>query len=118
VCCVRVGIRDVGDQVHVIRSENRPRDRAIAVLASRQHGVVARRQLEQLGLERGAIQHRLADGRLHRIHVGGYAVGHGAISPYGRWMAAVLACGPRAVLSHASAAALWGLRSTSRAMST
>jgi hypothetical protein len=67
-------------------------------------------QLIQLGLGAGAIEYRLRLGRLHRIQRGVYAVGHRAISREGRWMAAVLACGPGAVLSHRSAAALWGLR--------
>jgi hypothetical protein len=44
-----------------------------------------------------------------------YAVGHPGLSPEGRWLAAVLACGAGAVLSHQSAAALWDLRPTSRA---
>lgn len=82
----------------------------MAALAVRQHGVVARRQLRALGLSDGAIAHRAAGGRLHRVHWGVYAVGHRVLGPRGRWMAAVLACGPRAVLSHASAGALWGLR--------
>jgi very-short-patch-repair endonuclease len=60
-------------------------------------------------LTRGALRHRIASGRLHRLHRGIYAVGHGHVSGHGRWMAAVLACGPDAVLSHRSAAALWSL---------
>ena len=49
-------------------------------------------------------------GRLHRIHRGVYAVGHPVLTVDGRRMAAVLAAGPGAVLSHASAAALWEIR--------
>jgi putative AbiEi antitoxin of type IV toxin-antitoxin system/transcriptional regulator with AbiEi antitoxin domain of type IV toxin-antitoxin system len=79
-------------------------------LAARQHGVVARRQLVALGLTDSAIKHRLANGRLHRTYRGVYAVGRPELSPRGRWMAAVLSCGPQAALSHASAAALWGIR--------
>jgi very-short-patch-repair endonuclease len=90
--------------------EEHPRDRALSALAARQHGVVAHRQLLELGMGRGAIHHRLAVGRLHRVHLGVYAVGHAAISPNGRLMAGVLACGPEAVLSHRSAAWLWGLQ--------
>lgn len=67
-----------------------------------------------LGVGRGAIDYRLRRGRLHLIHHGVYAVGHAALSQLGRWMAAVLACGPGAVLSHQSAAALWGIRPTAR----
>jgi very-short-patch-repair endonuclease/predicted transcriptional regulator of viral defense system len=87
----------------------------LAKIAARQRGVVSRRQLVDLGLGRGAIQHRLDIGRLHRMHVGVYAVGHRAIAAPGRWMAAVLAYGPDAVLSHRSAAALWRIRDTSQA---
>ncbi|MDP9134149.1 MAG: DUF559 domain-containing protein [Actinomycetota bacterium] len=86
----------------------------IAALAQRQHGVVARRQLVALGLGSRAIDHRVQCGRLHPIHRGVYAVGHRVLSRHGRWMAAVLSAGPDAVLSHQSAAALWGLRTTAR----
>jgi very-short-patch-repair endonuclease/predicted transcriptional regulator of viral defense system len=85
-------------------------DREIARLAERQHGVVALRQLAALGLSQRAVSHRAAAGRLHRIHRGVYAVGHPVLPYYGRWMAAVLAAGPGAALSHASAAALWEIR--------
>jgi hypothetical protein len=83
---------------------------AVAELASRQHGVVSRGQLERLGFGTNAIQRRLDGGRLHSIHPAVYAVGHLALTPRSRWMAAVLACGPGAVLSHRTAAALWGIR--------
>lgn len=85
-------------------------DHLIAWLAEQQHGVVGRGQLEGFGVGRGAIDGRLRAGRLHRLHPGVYAVGHRAISRQGRWMAAVLYGGPGAVLSHRSAAALWGIR--------
>jgi predicted transcriptional regulator of viral defense system len=81
----------------------------IARLAARQHGVVARRQLVALGLGRGAIDHRLATGRLHFLHPAVYAVGQPRIAGPGRLLAAVLACGDQALLSHRSAAALWEL---------
>jgi very-short-patch-repair endonuclease len=90
-------------------------DALVADLATRQHGVVARGQLEALGLGRGAIEHRLARGLLHPIHRGVYAVGHRRLTSEGAWMAGVLAAGPGAVLSHRSAAALWGIRNTDRA---
>jgi hypothetical protein len=77
--------------------------------------VVARPQLESLGLGRGAIDHDLAVGRLHAIHAGVYAVGHDRVGGHGRWMAAVLASGDGALLSHLSAAALWGFLQTARA---
>jgi very-short-patch-repair endonuclease len=56
------------------------------------------------------IRARLAAGRLHVLHRGVYAVGHTRVCQEGRWLAAVLACGDGAVLSHRSAAALWGIR--------
>jgi very-short-patch-repair endonuclease/predicted transcriptional regulator of viral defense system len=88
-------------------------DRRVAALATRQHGVVAMRQLAALGLSQRAVSHRAAAGRLHRVHRGVYAVGHPILTVNGRRMAAVLAARPGAVLSHASAAALWEIRFTS-----
>ena len=88
------------------------RERAAAELARRQHGVVAKRQLIALGIGPGAIKHRLSVGRLHRVHRGVCALGHAALSADGNRMAAVLACGPDALLSHRDAAALWDLRGT------
>jgi hypothetical protein len=72
--------------------------------------VVDRSELRELGVSDRGVAHRVAAGRLHRIHTGVYAVGHTVLSARGRWMAAVLACGPNAVLSHAAAGALWDLR--------
>jgi very-short-patch-repair endonuclease/predicted transcriptional regulator of viral defense system len=91
------------------RAERRERERRIGTLAERQHGVVARRQLAALGLGRGAIDARVRIGHLQVLHRGVYAMGHVPLSIRGRWLAAVLACGDRAVLSHRSAACLWGL---------
>lgn len=85
-------------------------DTRIAELAERQHGVVARGQLVALGLGPDRIGRRMRAGRLRRLHYGVYAVGHKVISREGRWLAAVLAGGPNAVLSNWSAAALWGIR--------
>ena len=84
-------------------------DAAIVRLAMRQHGVVARSQLIELGASRSAIRHRLETARLHRVHRSVYVVGIPKLARHGRYMAAVLACGHGAVLSHGSAAALWGL---------
>jgi len=78
-------------------------------LARRQHFVVSRRQLLGLGLSPEAIKHRVAVGRLHQVHMGVYAVGRRDLARTGELMAAVLACGAGAVLSHRSAAELWGL---------
>ncbi len=83
------------------------RDFAIARIAARQHGVVTRAQLVAVGVLPSGISDRVSAGRLHRIHRGVYAVGHPRLSNEGMWMAAVLACGGDAVLSHRSAAALW-----------
>jgi very-short-patch-repair endonuclease len=96
-----------------IKRRTRGLDAQIAALAERQHGVVARRQLLALGLSADAIGRRLRAGRLHSIHRGVYAVGHRVVSRHGMWMAAVLVA-ERAVLSHRSAAALWGIRDSDR----
>jgi hypothetical protein len=84
-------------------------DGAAAVLAGRQHGMVARWQLLALGMTDSMIKSRLRRGGLHRLHHGVFALGHRSITQEGRWMAAVLAFGPHAVLSHRSAGQLWGL---------
>ena len=84
-------------------------------LAYRQHGVVSRRQLLELGLHPQAIKHRLAKGRLHPLWRGVYAVGRPQVSRHGRWMGAVLACGPAALLSYESAAGLWQIRAPAAA---
>jgi very-short-patch-repair endonuclease len=72
--------------------------------------VVSREQLLQVGWSKDEINWRISTGRLHRLHAGVYAVGHRVIPKEGWWMAAVLASGPGALLSHHTAAALWGLR--------
>jgi very-short-patch-repair endonuclease len=79
-------------------------------LVRRQHGVVTRAQLLELGSTPGAIERRIATGRLHPVARGVYAVGRRELSRYGWWMAAVLSCGPGAALSHESAAALFEIR--------
>jgi len=85
------------------------REREAAELATRQYGVIARRQLLATGLTPRAVERRIEAGRLHALHRGVYSVGHGTVPLRGRWLAAVLACGDGAVLSHKSAASLWGL---------
>lgn len=89
---------------------------AIAALAGRQHGVVSSAQLRRIGLSESAISRRTRAGSLHRLHTGVYAVGHTALGPRARWMAAVLACGPAAALSHHAAGALWEIRATTFAL--
>lgn len=79
-------------------------------LAQRQHDVVARSQLLELGFGPDAIKHRVSKGRLHPVGWGVYAVGTPHLTRHGRWMAAVLMCGPDAALSHESAAALFEIR--------
>jgi hypothetical protein len=83
-------------------------DRELAEIAGRQHGIVARSQLRR-ELSEVTVDRWIRRERLHRIHPGVYALGHSAITPRGRWMAAVLASGSGAVLSHRSATALWGI---------
>jgi predicted transcriptional regulator of viral defense system len=87
-----------------------PPDVAIAQVAGRQWGVVASRQLLAIGLSRPGIVRRVRAGRLHPVHRCVYAVVQPRVlRREGRWMAAVLACGEGAVLSHGSAAAHWEL---------
>jgi very-short-patch-repair endonuclease len=82
----------------------------LAELAKRQHGVVSIRQMTNfLGYSRSAVTRAAASGRLHRLYRGVYAVGHTDLSPQAQCLAAVLACGPGALLSHHSAAWLWGI---------
>jgi predicted transcriptional regulator of viral defense system len=81
----------------------------VATIADRQHGVVSRDQLRHLGVKDGAISHAAATGRLHRVFHGAYALGHSRIGEQGRLMAATLACGTGAVVSHRSAGSLLGL---------
>jgi very-short-patch-repair endonuclease len=71
--------------------------------------VLSRGDLLGLGFSDKGIKHRVATGRLHPVAAGVYAVGRPDLTPHGRWMAAVLACGDLAVLSHRSAAELWGI---------
>jgi very-short-patch-repair endonuclease len=96
-----MGVREEGGNAHA--------DGLIARLASRQHGVISGEQLAGIGVRRQGVTRRVQAERLHRIHRGVYAVGHPGLSREGRWMAAVLACGPGAALSHTSAAELWGM---------
>ena len=71
-------------------------------------------QLREFGLGRGAVHKAVRSGRLHRVHHGVYALGHTLLRAEGHRLAAVLACGPGAVLSHRSAAAHWELLATSQ----
>ncbi|HET7416781.1 MAG TPA: type IV toxin-antitoxin system AbiEi family antitoxin domain-containing protein [Solirubrobacterales bacterium] len=84
-------------------------DLTINDVARKQHGIVTTRQLVGAGLTRAAISKRVRSGRLYRVHQGVYSVGHDGLSQEAGWMAAVLACGKEAVLSHGSAAVHWEL---------
>jgi very-short-patch-repair endonuclease len=82
----------------------------IAERAARQHGVISVLQLRELGLNHSAVSRRLAAGLLHPLHRGVYSVGIPHVSFQGRYLAAVLASGPEAALSHRGAGDLWGIR--------
>lgn len=86
------------------------RERAVAELAAFQHGTIATAQLTAIGFTRTAIARRTAQGRLHRLRDGVYAVGHPRLSPAGRRWAAVLSGGDGSVCSHQTAAADWDVR--------
>jgi hypothetical protein len=83
---------------------------AIARVAATQHGAVARWQLLALGMDRNRIRRWIRAGRLHIIYRGVYAIGHRALSPRGRLMAAALYAGRDAALICRTAGALWSLR--------
>jgi hypothetical protein len=87
----------------------------VAGLAARQWGVLSRTHLRALGMGNEHIKVAVRAGRLHHLHRGVYAVGHTALPLRGHWIAAVLAAGEGALLSHRSAAALLGLRPDGRA---
>src|SRR4051812_49225760 len=102
------GVRTVATKYGTESCEPR-RDAALAALAARQYGVVSLAQLRELGWSDSAVRSRVARGRLHRVHRGVYAVGHRVLSWEAQVMAAVLACGNRAVASHRTAAGHLGL---------
>jgi len=100
------GIRELGSP--------RPRDVGLARIAEAQFGTITSAQLVELGFSSSAISRMVASGRLIRLYRGVYAVGHSLLVDRGRWLAAVLACGDQAVLSHREAAMLSGIRHTER----
>jgi len=104
--------RKTGHGVTFLDTQPPPLDARLAALADAQHGVVSLTQLKEVGLTDMAVRKRAAAGRLHRVHRGVYAVGRRGLELRGRLMAAVLACGPCAVVSHRSAATLIGLAAT------
>jgi very-short-patch-repair endonuclease len=106
-----MGVESVKTPLEAEFLRTRDDDRGLDDLARRQHGVVGRSQLAKLGFRNDAISVRLRAGRLHRVYAGVYSIAaRQLISRQGWWMAAVLASGPEALLSHRTAAALWGLR--------
>lgn len=99
-----------------MREKGQPRpggpaaEQALAELATKQYGVVSIRQLlGPLGYSESTVGRAVATGRLISVYRGVYAVGHAYLSPHGKHLSAVLACGPGALLSYRSAAWLWGL---------
>ncbi len=92
--------RDVGRNLRLAKE--------IARIAARQHGNITQEQLRALGIDDAAIHRWVKAGLLFRVHRGVYAVGRPPVSPLERAAAALLACGPRAALSHGSAMTLWG----------
>jgi hypothetical protein len=88
--------------------------RSLQELADEQHGVVARRQLREIGFSDSAIDRQLAAGRLIPLHRSVYAVGHRRLRVEGHWLAATLAGGGGAALSHLTAGGAWGLRPDNR----
>jgi hypothetical protein len=97
-----------------IRTQRDERLRWLAVIAERQHGVIAQRQLVALGFTASAIRRLVQSGRLHPVHRGVYAVGHKALPANGWFMAAALAGGTGALICERSATDLHGLVSDSR----
>src|SRR3954449_3290172 len=95
--------RPIGDS-----SDTRP-DQAVARLAAEEWGVLSMNELRACGLSQQAVADRANAGRFHRQHHGVYAIGHPNLPLEGRFLAAVKACGPAAVLSHHAATAHWGL---------
>ncbi len=91
-------------------------ERQIVAVAEAQHAMVHRTQLLTIGLRSSAIDRRISAGLLHVVYRGVYALGHRVVTLKGRWMAAVLACGPCSRLSHRDGAALVGLRPPSGAL--
>lgn len=81
-------------------------DDLITGIAAEQHGLITRAQLLERGVSVGSVSARVRTGRFRLVHRGVYVVGP-LVPPGASEMAAVLACGPFAAVSHASAAGLW-----------
>lgn len=87
-------------------------ERRVAEIASAQHGVITRRQLEEVGLSTSSIDRRLYSGRLTPLYPDVYIIGGSAKSEAQTLMGAVLSMGRGAALSHQSAAAMWSILPT------
>jgi very-short-patch-repair endonuclease len=85
----------------------RQRESLLRGLAARQHGVASVAQLQAIGFSHDAIERRTLSRRFRRVYRGVYAVGPVALTRPGRELAAVLACGEGAALSHQSAGRAW-----------
>jgi predicted transcriptional regulator of viral defense system len=96
------------------RSDTPHRNAALLAFAAGRHNVVDRTELRALGLDDAAVSRRVAAGTLRRLYPGVFGVGP-VLTPEGRYVAAVRACGTGAVLSHRDAAALWDLHRHSSA---
>ncbi len=86
-----------------------PDEDAVSWVAARQLALITTDQLRIAGVGRGGVRRRSENGTLHRQYRGVYLVGHPIPLPGARELGAVLACGDSAIISHRSAAALWGL---------
>jgi hypothetical protein len=98
------------------KSDSPSVDHNLAAVADRQYGVLARDQLARGGLSAHGIHERVRTKRLLRVHRGVYALGHKRLHRNGYVLAAVLACGEGAVLSHATAAELWNIRGSASSL--
>jgi very-short-patch-repair endonuclease len=103
-------MRDGDDNPVNSEPDRHHRELRLARIAARQRGVVTRDQLYGLGFSYAQVKRRLGLGRLHHVHHNVYAVGHRSLTSQAHLMAALLSVGPRAFLSHRTAAAVWGLR--------
>ena len=108
--------RQLGRIDPVIQGRSSPVGQRVARLAAASHEIVTATELSAAGVDRSRRERWLADGRLQLIHPGVYTVGSPGLTREGRWLAAVRSGGPTALLSHMSAAALWGLRPTDPAV--
>jgi hypothetical protein len=85
---------------------------SLAALTASQHGLISTQQLRAAGFTQRRIHDWLVAGRLRHVCRGVYSTTHAPLTREARWLAAVLACGPGALLSHISAAVALGMRTT------